>query len=938
MTSDEEGVRKTPSLASEFPELLIEWDYSKNQCDPENLHPGSTQYAWWLCNVCDNSWETRVEKRSRKGTGCPKCAITKRGIARSKPKEGESLKDRFPKVALYWDYEANFPLTPSDVTAKSNKKRHWKCDVGADHKWIVTPSNLTRRGNCPICSGKKIVESNSLQTMYPNSLDYWSQKNDMKLHPSKIGPGSNYKVIWECDVSEDHIWELQIVQFVKTGLICPYCKHKRPSNTWNLEIAFPLLSKEWDYELNHDLLPTMVLPGSRKKVNWRCLKDPKHFWPATIVSRTRIGAGCPYCSGHKVIEENSLFFTHPNVALQWDYERNEDRFFSDGRKITPKSVSSGSSERVWWKCEKGEDHVWITTIASRRNHGCPVCAGQKAVSSNCLGNTRPDLAIQWHYEMNNQLFFSDGRKITPWSVTEGSNKKVWWKCTEGDDHVWPAYIHTRRKSGCPICINQHVVESNCIATTNYNLLAQWDFERNNKLIKRDGNNVTPWTISSGSNITVHWKCEENEEHRWESQVNTRAISGNMCPYCAGTKTNVSNSLSRTHPKIARMWNHEKNSEIRFSNGELITPKNKGAGSHLIVWWKCFEVDDHEWKMEIRGMTKIGSTGCQCCRGRVVVKSNQLQNTHPELAKEWDYSKNINLTPADVTASTTVSIYWKCPKGPDHEWLATLASRVRGNGCPCCSGLKAVKSNSISTTHPELLSSWNYDLNIISPEQVTAGSGKSVWWKCPIGLDHQWQSIVVNRVKGNGCSICANKKIVDSNSFFTTEPELLEEWDWEKNTVTPHQISRGSNKPVWWKCSCSHSWKVPPSSRTNQLHATGCPNCAEYGLRPNDPCVIYLLKYQGPIGRWYKIGISGNLERRIKELKRALVKTKMFFDHEIEVVQSFDVESGRKARAMEKLILNNSEHPEFVHEKFDGSSEFISQYVDIGNEDFEKILL
>ena len=84
---------------------------------------------------------------------------------------------------------------------------------------------------------------------------------------------------------------------------------------------------------------------------------------------------------------------------------------------------------------------------------------------------------------------------------------------------------------------------------------------------------------------------------------------------------------------------------------------------------------------------------------------------------------------------------------------------------------------------------------------------------------------------------AGKKLADF-------PEILKEWDYEKNGHTAmHRLRRapyeeikiselpaGSNKKVWWKCDVAedHSWEVNIAKRT--VEGTGCPFCA--GKRPS----------------------------------------------------------------------------------------------------------
>ena len=130
----------------------------------------------------------------------------------------------------------------------------------------------------------------------------------------------------------------------------------------------------------------------------------------------------------------SLLFSNPEVAKEWNYEKNGN--------LKPEHFAENSNKKVWWKCSKG--HEWQATIASRNKlHGCPYCSGRFAIKGeNDLQAVNPTLANEWNYEKN------DG--LTPMDVLPNSNKKVWWKCSKG--HEWQAIIANRNKGlGCPVC-------------------------------------------------------------------------------------------------------------------------------------------------------------------------------------------------------------------------------------------------------------------------------------------------------------------------------------------------------------------------------------------------------------------------------------------------------------------------------------------------------
>lgn len=63
-------------------------------------------------------------------------------------------------------------------------------------------------------------------------------------------------------------------------------------------------------------------------------------------------------------------------------------------------------------------------------------------------------------------------------------------------------------------------------------------------------------------------------------------------------------------------------------------------------------------------------------------------------------------------------------------------------------------NDLATSHPNLVSEWDTNKNIIAPTEVSSGSSKKVWWKCK-DCGYEWQTAVHVRAKGHGCPKCAN---------------------------------------------------------------------------------------------------------------------------------------------------------------------------------------
>jgi len=55
------------------------------------------------------------------------------------------------------------------------------------------------------------------------------------------------------------------------------------------------------------------------------------------------------------------------------------------------------------------------------------------------------------------------------------------------------------------------------------------------------------------------------------------------------------------------------------------------------------------------------------------------------------------------------------------------------------------------------------------------------------------------------------------------PLLMMEWQFDKNELTPDEVSPNSNKKVWWQCKQGHQWQASVGERHRR--GRGCPYCA-----------------------------------------------------------------------------------------------------------------
>ncbi|MBO5368412.1 hypothetical protein J6A32_07280 [Methanocorpusculum sp.] len=681
-----------------------------------------------------------------------------------------------------WNYEKNGDLNPYELTAFSNRKVWWKCEMG--HEWEANIGDRSRGDSCPFCSRKRVLKGfNDLATTHPHLAKEWHPTKNGDLTPFDVTSGSSQYVWWQCE--KGHEWRAVIYsRSGKNENGCPYCGGRKAWKGFNdLATLYPNLAKEWHPTKNGDLTPSDITIGSNRRVWWQCEKG--HEWKAVVYSRIE-GNGCPYCSGNKVWRGfNDLATTHPNLAKEWHPTKNGD--------LTPFDVTKGSNKRVWWICKNG--HEWDSTVSNRvRGHNCPVCIGQRVLAGfNDLTTTHPDLAKEWHPTKNGTL--------KPTEVNAGSNKKVWWKCNMG--HEWSAVISSRTSKnavGCPKCADQ--LHTSFPEQAIYYYLKQIDVSVKNR------------ELIHGMEIDIYLPS-----------LNT-AVEYDGIYYHNSPKAQTRDELKAQKLKdlgIRLIRVRESKSlkdEIQISKDVLTLPHRNYVDylndiiKHLIEQLfgdSTCHIDVIHDRQKILESYKQGFL------------ANSLGVKYPELARQWHPTKNGELSPESFTPGSHEKVWWICNKG--HEWKAQIKSRVTGIGCPVCAG-KSIKIgyNDLATTNPELIREWHPIKNgTVTPYDVTKGSDKKIWWMCDKG--HEWEASVSSRIRGRGCPYCANKRILKgSNDLATVNPTLAEEWHPTRNELAPNEVLPGSQKKVWWKCKvCGNEWDAVISSRNSGV---GCPECAK----------------------------------------------------------------------------------------------------------------
>ena len=485
-------------------------------------------------------------------------------------------------------------------------------------------------------------------------------------------------------------------------------------------------------------------------------------------------------------KHEKLTIENPALAKEWDHNKNG--------ALRPEDFTACSGKSAWWMCKLG--HSWRASIIGRNNgQNCPYCNNRRILAGfNDLCTINPKVANEWDYEKNGNL--------TPKQVSFGSNKSVWWRCKHG--HSWKVSINNRNKGKkCPYCTNRKIlVGFNDLCTTNPNVAAEWDHEKNG--------DWSPEQVSIGSNKSAWWRCKSG--HGWKAVINSRKKCN--CPYCYGKNIVVPavNDLMTINPKLSKEWDYDKNFPFR--------PETVAGNARLKAWWLCEK--GHNWQAS-PNTRNGGGAGCPYCSNQKVLKGyNDLLSVDPNLCLQWDYEKNDPLKPDEVTKDSVTKVWWNCDKG--HSWKTSVEIRRRGCGCPYCTGTRVITGETdLKTVRPNIAAEWDYIKNgSLTPDKVTSQSMTKVWWLCE--HDHSYASVICHRYYGTGCPYCHNKRpILGETDLATVHPEWLPEWDYEKNgSKQPEHYTSRSNKKVWWICKKEqHSWRARIADR----HAgTNCPYC------------------------------------------------------------------------------------------------------------------
>lgn len=730
--------------------------------------------------------------------------------------KGKTLKD-YPEILKQWNYKMNGSIDPLSIAPRSNKKYYWTCDK-CHQTYLATPDTKTARNyGCPVCSNFLVVKGvNDFESCNPELMKDWDYSKNTNIIPSILSKRSLTSVYWKCHKC-GHEWKGKIRDATEKKINCPICSQKAKAHARHLYelnkngcLTDEELIKDWDYSKN-EMTPSEVTPCSNIYIYWKCHKCG-HEWKAKLSNRVN-GRGCPLCSNKVVVPgRNDLATTHPELANEWHPTRNGS--------LKPTDVTYGMRNKVWWLCPLG--HEYQATILHRGvgvGTNCPICNSGRQTSfreqaiyfyikklyPNVISRYKPNnfgsfeldiyipsinIAIEydgvaWHKE---NKFEREKRKYLLCKEAGIKLIRIKEKMPEklgldiADEIISSDDFESEK--GLTLVIHQilkrlyfkgfyylHPLDVNLsrdrFEIMKYATIIKHSFadefpDKAKEWHPTKNGTLKPTMFKPKSDFKAWWLCPEcgNE---YETSLNIRA-EGTGCPKCSRKHQIITNRMNQIKKKgsisnklLLEEWDYEKNGDLK--------PTQFLDTSNEKVWWKC-KTCGYEWQSRIQNRNK--GTKCPKCSGiRLFEGENDFASVHPDLLKEWDYTKNRNLDPHKLHHGTSLQVWWKCSKC-GYEYKAPIARRDKGSGCRKCAdkanpSIKRAtlikKSGSLGDICPYLITEYSPE-NVLSIFEIVPNSNQKVKWECSI-CGNKWEAAPSTRKKGSGCPICGRKKAAES---------------------------------------------------------------------------------------------------------------------------------------------------------------------------------
>ena len=374
-----------------------------------------------------------------------------------------------------------------------------------------------------------------------------------------------------------------------------------------------------EFEVKIEDLPK----SSHTKVECKCDGCGKDlFWTYNDYNHVVKEDGSTYCHvcGKSLARSGEATF---KSFYDWCIENNRqdalNRWDCELNNCSPKDISYGTKKKYYFKCDKHHEHeselksINIFTSSKSSHITCNQC---NSFHQWCIENDKQDVLDRWDYEKNN---------CSPKDIPYSTNKKYYFKCNTHPEHYSESKQISSFTSGregsiaCHQCnsVAQYILDN----FPDKDLFDVWDKNKNGDL--------DPWKVVKGCHNKIWVKCQEKDYHDSYEISCFNFVNGRRCPYCAGKKTHLKDSIGQYivdnygEDFLYKVWSDKNN----------VSPFEYSCMAHKEVWWKCLE-GKHEDYLRSCKTSFIYEFRCHICVEEL--KSSVIEDKTKTYLKELGY--------------------------------------------------------------------------------------------------------------------------------------------------------------------------------------------------------------------------------------------------------------------------------------------------------------
>ena len=513
-----------------------------------------------------------------------------------------------------------------------------------------------------------------LKDTHPEYFKMLHPEHNTHIDINSLAERSNKKVYWLCEKGHEYVRSVD--KQITNNSPCPICSGRLLAKGINDIVSkYPKIAEEWDYDANDDLKPEDFSFISSYRVGWKCIKCG-HKWAIGINARCVRGNGCPKCAAfiraENRLSKRELGITDKRLLDEWDYELN---------KIGPEKYAPFSQKKVHWKC-KVCGYRYTATINNKANgRKCACCQRRICVPGiNDLTTTHPHLIKEWDFELNGDL--------KPNHVLAGSSRKIHWICPEGHRYVADLNHRTSkgRETNCPECLAGR--------QTSFAEQAVYYYV---KKIYPDAINRYKGIFTNAMELDIYIPSQkiaiEYDGEAWHKEEKAdRELKKNKICQEKGIK------LIRLLEKPREADNLRADEGISVLDGPMYEPIHLEKAIRILL--DMIDPMTNMWTRKKAGHSEVDvniSRDNNEIRKYMQKVKGSLLELRPDIAEEWDYKKNGDVTPEKVQLGSDAKYFWICPTCKK-SYLASIGHRTdkkHPTGCPDC----AIRKNAEQRMKP-----------------------------------------------------------------------------------------------------------------------------------------------------------------------------------------------------------------------------------------------